>query len=76
MLRFQAGDHEALDALLERVQTPLFRYIQSLVTETGLAEDFLRMFRKLRWLREPELFRPWAYRIATNEAFRQLKGKF
>lgn len=78
MLRAQAGDHEALDALLKRVQTPLFRYIQSLVTETALAEDvlqevFLRMYRKLHWLREPELFRPWAYRIATNEAFRQLK---
>lgn len=78
MLRAQAGDHEALDALLKRVQTPLFRYIQSLVMETALAEDvlqevFLRMYRKLHWLREPELFRPWAYRIATNEAFRQLK---
>jgi RNA polymerase sigma-70 factor, ECF subfamily len=78
VLRAQTGDHEALDALLKRVQTPLFRYIQSLVTETALAEDvlqevFLRMYRKLHWLREPELFRPWAYRIATNEAFRQLK---
>ena len=78
VLRAQAGDHEALDALLKRVQMPLFRYIQSLVTETALAEDvlqevFLRMYRKLHWLREPELFRPWAYRIATNEAFRQLK---
>jgi RNA polymerase sigma-70 factor (ECF subfamily) len=60
------------------VQEPLYRYILSLVRESSLAEDilqevFLRIYRKLRWLREPEAFRSWAYRIATREAFRNLK---
>ena len=32
-----------------------------------------RIDRKLGWLREPALFRPWAYRIATREAFKALK---
>ncbi|MDT5269748.1 MAG: hypothetical protein QOH49_1934 [Acidobacteriota bacterium] len=78
VLRAQSGDREALDALLALVQEPLYRYLLSLVRERHLAEDalqetFVRVYRKLGWLRAPELFRPWAYRIATREAFRQLK---
>ncbi len=78
VLRAQAGDREALDELLRLVQEPLYRYIFSLVGTRPLAEDilqevFILIYRKLRWLREPELFRPWAYRIATREAFKHLK---
>lgn len=78
VLRAQTGDREALDALLASVQEPLYRYLLSLVGERQLAEDvlqetFIRVYRKLGWLREPALFRPWAYRIATREAFRRLK---
>lgn len=77
-LRAQAGDREAFDQLLRSVQEPLYRYIYSLVGTRALAEDilqevFILIYRKLRWLREPELFRPWAYRIATREAFKSLK---
>jgi RNA polymerase sigma-70 factor (ECF subfamily) len=78
ILRAQSGDGEALNALLEAVQAPLYRYILSLVREEALAEDilqevFLRIYRKLRWLREPQVFRAWAYQIATRESFRHLK---
>ena len=78
VLRAQSGDRGALDELLEAVQEPLYRYIFRLVGERTLAEDilqevFIRIYRKLRWLREPELFRPWAYRIASREAFKHLK---
>lgn len=78
VLRAQSGDRAALDALLASVQEPLYRYVLSLVRERALAEDalqetFVRVYRKLGWLREPGLFRPWAYRIATREAFRHLK---
>lgn len=78
VLRAQSGDREALDELLQAVQEPLYRYIFRLVGERTLAEDilqevFLRIYRKLRWLREPSLFRPWAYRIASREAFKHLK---
>jgi RNA polymerase sigma-70 factor (ECF subfamily) len=78
VLRAQSGDREALDALLASVQEPLYRYLLSLVggrhpAEDALQETFVRVYRKLTWLREPALFRPWAYRIATREAFRQLK---
>ncbi len=78
VLRAQSGDCAALDALLRSVQEPLYRYVLSLVGERHLAEDvlqetFIRVYRKLGWLREPELFRPWAYRVATREALRHLK---
>jgi len=77
-LRAQVGDREAFDQLLRLVQEPLYRYIFSLVGARALAEDilqevFILIYRKIRWLREPELFRPWAYRIATREAFKHLK---
>jgi RNA polymerase sigma-70 factor (ECF subfamily) len=78
VLRAQSGDREALNDLLKAVQEPLYRYIFSLVRQQHLAEDilqevFIRIYRKLSWLSEPELFRPWAFRIATNESFRHLK---
>jgi RNA polymerase sigma-70 factor (ECF subfamily) len=78
VLQAQSGSHEALNELYKSVQDPLFRYIVSLVRDQHLAEDilqevFIRIYRKLRWLREPEAFRAWAYQIASREAFRHLK---
>jgi RNA polymerase sigma-70 factor (ECF subfamily) len=80
VLLAQAGDQEALAALFKVIQDPLYRCIVALVGEHSLAEDilqevFLKIFRKLRWLREPGLLRPWVYRIASREAFRWLKKK-
>ena len=78
ILRAQSGDREAFEELLKSMQAALFRYIFRLVGEDGLAEDvtqevFLIIYRKLRWLENPQLFRAWAYRIASREAFRRLK---
>jgi RNA polymerase sigma-70 factor (ECF subfamily) len=78
VLRAQSGDTEALNELLKAVQEPLFRYVQSVFKEQALAEDvlqeiFLRIYRKIGYLREPEVFRAWAYQIATRESFRHLK---
>jgi RNA polymerase sigma-70 factor, ECF subfamily len=78
VLQAQSGSREALDELFKSVQEPLFRYIVSVVNDPHLAEDilqevFIRIYRKLRWLREPQAFRAWSYQIATREAFRYLK---
>ena len=77
VLQAQSGNREALNELFKSVQDPLFRYIVSLVRDKHLAEDilqevFIRIYRKLRWLREPEAFRAWTYQIASREAFRYL----
>ena len=66
-----------LEALVENHRTFL-RYLERRVGDRELAEDilqevFILIYRKIRWLREPELLRPWVYRIATREAFKHLK---
>jgi len=78
VLRAQTGDLEALELLLSVVQEPLFRYVLSIVGDRArsadvLQETFVRIWRKIAWLREPELFRPWAFRIASREAFRAIR---
>lgn len=78
ILRAQAGDRQALDQTLRLLQEPLFRYLRFLAGDPQLAEDILQevmviVYRKIRWLRDPDLFLPWAYRIATREAFHRMR---
>lgn len=77
VLRAQSGDRPALETLLSGVQSALHRYLLGLTGDGASADDVLqetlfRIYRKLRWLDDPVLFRPWAYRIASREAFRFL----
>jgi RNA polymerase sigma-70 factor (ECF subfamily) len=78
VLRAQTGDRAALEELLASIQPPLARYIIQVVRRPSLCDDvlqevFLRIYKGLACLRDPELFRPWAYRIATREAIQWLK---
>jgi RNA polymerase sigma-70 factor (ECF subfamily) len=77
VLLAQTGDRAALEQLLRDVYAPLLRYIRGLVG-TALADDILQetslqIFRKLPFLREPAVFRPWTFRIASRIAFSHLK---
>jgi RNA polymerase sigma-70 factor (ECF subfamily) len=75
----QCGDREALELLLRSIQPPLRRYIAGLVgpdDADDIAQDVLLLVaRKLYWLEQPELFRAWAFRIASRAAFRALKRR-
>jgi RNA polymerase sigma-70 factor (ECF subfamily) len=78
VLLAQSGDREALDLLLRRIEKPLYAYVSRLTGDPETAKDviqetFVRICRKLGWLHDPELFRPWAFRIGSREAFRLLK---
>jgi len=77
VLRAQCGDREALESLLRGVQGRLLRYIAGLAghdaAEDVLQDVFLQICRKLEWLRDAELFRPWIYRIASRASFAYLK---
>ncbi len=78
ILRAQTGDREALETLLKSVQEPLYRYIRRLTGESSVSQDilqdvFIRIYKRLGWLREPELFRAWAYRIASREVYSHLR---
>ena len=77
VLLAQSGDRASLEQLLRDIHAPLRRYISGLVgpdfADDVLQETALQIFRKLPFLREPAVFRPWAYRIASRIAFSQLK---
>jgi RNA polymerase sigma-70 factor (ECF subfamily) len=77
VLLAQTGDRAALEQLLRNAYAPLRRYIRGLVGD-ALADDVLQetsiqIFRKLPYLREPAVFRPWTFRIASRIAFSHLK---
>src|SRR5277367_5563356 len=77
VLLAQTGDRAALEQLLRETYAPLHRYIVRLVgaalADDVLQETSLQIFRKLAFLREPAVFRPWAFRIASRIAFSHLK---
>jgi RNA polymerase sigma-70 factor (ECF subfamily) len=77
VLRAQTGEREAFELLLRHIQPELSRFVRSVIPTPALADDavqetLLRIFRKLRWLRDPAVFRAWAHRIAAREAYRLL----
>jgi RNA polymerase sigma-70 factor (ECF subfamily) len=76
IVRAQAGDRKALEQMLSAIAPPLRRYLARLTGERAddvLQETLFRIWRNLGWLREPVLFRAWAYRIATREALRHMR---
>jgi RNA polymerase sigma-70 factor (ECF subfamily) len=77
VLLAQTGDRTALEQLLREAYAPLRRYITRLaggaLADDILQETSLQIFRKLPFLREPAVFRPWTFRIASRIAFSHLK---
>jgi len=77
VLRAQCDDREALECLLRGIQPSLRRFLSGVVgpslVDDVLQDAFIIVCRKIKSLHIPELFRPWVYRIASREAFRQLK---
>jgi RNA polymerase sigma-70 factor, ECF subfamily len=77
VLRAQCHDREALEELLRSVQPSLRRYLIGLVgplhADDTLQEVLILICRKLAWLKSADLFRPWAFRVASRAGFRHLK---
>ena len=72
VLQCQAGDGDALKALIARWQPRLARLAWRLTAERDAAQDivqdaWLAIVRGLRRLDDPARFRSWAYRIVTNK---------
>ena len=77
VIHAQCGDRDAMEHVLRSIQIQLRRYVQRLVRATA-ADDVLQsvlisIAKYLKWLSEPLLFRPWAYRIASRAAFDHLR---
>jgi len=72
--RARAGDAPAQTELVVRYSRRITGYLRSLCRREEAIEDlaqltFIKMFRRLRWLRDPAVFEPWLFRIARNTAF-------
>jgi len=79
VLRAQFGDREALEALLRVIRPSLARYVAGIVGADD-AEDLIQdvlflIYRKLGGLQNADVFRPWAFRIASRVAFKHLKKR-
>jgi RNA polymerase sigma-70 factor (ECF subfamily) len=77
VLLAQTDDRDAIEALFLGVQGELLRYISALVgyesAKDVLQDVFVKIWRNLPWLERAELFRPWAYRIASRTCLQFLK---
>lgn len=74
VMRAQGGDQLAFEALYERYNDRICRYLIRMVGNDGVGceltqEAFLRAWEALPGLRTPERFAGWLYRIATNCAY-------
>jgi RNA polymerase sigma-70 factor, ECF subfamily len=73
----QQGDIAAFEKLLRRLHAPMRQYVTRMVgtadADDVLQEVAIRIFRKVHLLREPAVFRPWAFRIATRISVAHLK---
>lgn len=78
-MRAQCHDRDALELLLKSVQPALRRYVTGLIRADD-ADDILQdvlviISRKVYWLEQPDVFRAWAFRIASRAAFRHLRKR-
>ncbi len=74
VLRAKGGDQLAFEALYERYNDRICRYVTRLVGNDGIGceltqEVFLKAWEALLGLRDPSRFASWLYRIATNRAY-------
>jgi RNA polymerase sigma-70 factor, ECF subfamily len=79
VLRAQCDDRDALEALLRSIQPAVRRYLTGIAGATD-ADDLLQnvlviVIRRLGTLDDPQLFRPWLFRITSREAFRHLRKR-
>jgi RNA polymerase sigma-70 factor (ECF subfamily) len=73
MLRFQAGDARAFEALVRRHRSPVFSFLLRLTGDRGRAEDlcqesFLKVVKASAGWEERARFQTWLYAIARNLA--------
>ena len=64
---------QAANAFYRPLRTFITPMVGSSLVDDILQEIALAIFQNLRYLRHPEAFRPWAFRLASRRAFRYLK---
>lgn len=80
MLRFQKGEHEAFEELVNRNALKVNTLIYRFLGDPGQVEDltqevFLRVYRTAKRYTPTAKFSTWLYRIAANLSFNVLRAK-
>ncbi len=80
IVRAQAGDAEAFDALVQRYAPRIYAHVFHLVRNREEAEDvtqeaFIRAYRFLNRFDASRPFRNWLYTIATNTGLNALRKR-
>jgi len=78
--RAQGGDREAFAELFSRLHQPVLNYVYHTLGDLPAAEDvtqdaFIRAHQHLDRLGPPWDFKSWVYRIASNLAIDDLRGR-
>jgi RNA polymerase sigma-70 factor (ECF subfamily) len=81
--RYLQGDIQAFNTLVWRWEKPIFNFIVRAVRNEDSAKDicqttFIRVFKQLKRLRDPDKFSPWIYRIALNlcrDEYKKMKNR-
>lgn len=71
--RLRSGDARALETLMQRHNTSVFRTVRSVLRDDARTEDivqdtYIRALTRIDQYRGPARFRAWLLRIAVNEA--------
>lgn len=78
MLRFQAGEEAAFEALVSRYRRPLAGYMDRMLQNSAVSDEltqeaFLRVYLSRQRYRPAARFSTWIYRIATRLALNYLR---
>lgn len=78
---WRAGDGAALEVLVRRYQTPVYRLLLRATADPASAEDlmqkaFLKAIQRIGRLRTPDAFRSWLFRLALNLARNRRRNAF
>jgi RNA polymerase sigma-70 factor (ECF subfamily) len=80
-LRCQLGDRDAFDALIQRWNDPLWRYLRRVAGDDQPAQElaqetWLRVVRGIPTLRDPSRLRAWLFGIARRVAMDSLRHQY
>jgi RNA polymerase sigma-70 factor (ECF subfamily) len=78
--RLQAGDHEALEAIIDLYSPKLYNVAQRILGESADTEEviqdvFWRAFRKAKTFQGSSRFSTWLYRLTVNEALGKIRRR-
>jgi RNA polymerase sigma-70 factor, ECF subfamily len=76
--RVLKGDSEAFNLLVRQWERPIYNFILRMIGDRDEAMDlcqdvFMKAFRELGGLKDPDRFSAWLYRIAHNTCYSRLR---